>query len=139
MKFPISIPDEQYERLEAVAKAQGKFPDRFVSEAIDFILHLNKQENQILLTGREVAAISDTVGGKTLRTGSDIVKLFQDVFRIKVSGIALDLDMEDTNIMHEQYDSFKDFVTFDQFVADSIKDALGLYLWGSTRGVVSYR
>lgn len=133
------IPYDQLTELAKLAEKRGKSHHELIGEAIDLLLQQNLTENRILLTGAEIAAISDTVGGKTLRTGADIVKLFQNNFKINVSGVELMLDPEDANIMHEQYDGFKGFVTFDQFVSDSIKDALSLYLWGSTRGVVTYR
>lgn len=95
-------------------------------------------EQQIVLKAKEISAISETVGGKTLRTADDIVKLFQQNFRIKVGGAEYDITSEDAQALKDLYTGFG-FMPFDDFVKNIVDDALSLYLWGSTRGTIAFR
>ena len=137
MKLTIQIPDEKYEQLEGVALQQGKTVESFIQEGIDFLKQLNHLDNQILLQGKDVSSISATVGGKTLRTAEEIVKLFQDNFKVRIGDIELQLDVEDAHALQAQFQGgAAGGLSFEDYVCYNIRDALSMYLWGSTRGLV---
>jgi hypothetical protein len=131
MRLTIQIPDEVIDKL-------GKEPAKFIQDRIDFFMKYDPRDAHILLKGKDIANISGTVGGRNLRTAEDVVKLFIDNFRIRVDGVAIDLDVEDANAIKERYSGF-DFMPYNDFLADCVKEGLSLYLWGSTRGTVAYQ
>jgi len=139
MKLTLTIPDEQFEQLEAVAKQQGKLPAKFVSEALNYTMQFNPLENQILLRGPDVSAIGMVTGGHTFRSATDIVRFVQDLAKVKVNGIEFNLEAEDLHALKQQYESFKNFMTFDEYVHQNVNEALSQYLWGSTRGTLAWR
>lgn len=140
MRLTIDFKDDMIEGLEAAAKAQGKSSmKRLIEDNLSAVIAHNARENQIMLNGPQVAAISESVGGKTLRTGEDIVKLFQNMFRITVGGATIDLQPEDAQMLKDMYSGLEGVVTFNEFIRDTVLDSLSLNLWGSTRGVVAYK
>ncbi len=139
MKLTLYIDDKKYDELEALASKRNKTVDALIVDGLDLVAAHNSRENQILLDGAAVAAIAATVGGKTLRSADDVVKLFQTNFRVKLGGVEYDLDVEDAHALKDQYSGFSNFMSYDEFVRDSIREALSQYLWGSTRGTLAYK
>lgn len=141
MKLTITIPDEKYEKLEQVAGLQSLIAERFIERNIDFLMRVNPRENQILLKGSDVDALSRAVGGKTLRTAEDVVKLLIKNFTIGVDGIEFKLTPEDAHTLKAQYEgmSLQNVCPYDEYVSQILEDSLSLYLWGSTTGKFAYR
>lgn len=127
MRIVINVPDEKVELMEAAAKAVG---------AIE-ITKVDPMDHQIILQGKDVAALSAAVGGKVLNTADEIVKLLVDNFRISVSGTTVDLDPEDAHALKDQALNF-DYMSYEDYVRDAVKESMSLYLWGSTRGLMHY-
>lgn len=141
MKLTITIPDEKYEQLEAVAGSQQTYAERFIERNIDFLLKANPKENQILLKGADVDALSQVVGGKTIRSAADVVTLFKKNFIIGVDGIEFKLTPEDAHTLKTQYEgmSLQNVCSYDAYVRQILEDSLSLHLWGSTTGKFAYR
>lgn len=95
------------------------------------------KQNQITLSDHDIDAISQTMGGKLIKTSVDVVKLFKDNFRVSVNGAEVQLDLEDMNALKDQFGSTS-YIDYNKYIGDSIKEALSLYLWGSTKGILQY-
>lgn len=134
-RITLNISDEKHAVLEAVAKSQNSSISHFLESNFNKLLRLNSEQNQILLEGPHVAALSDAVGGKTLSKPEDVVKLMLDVFRLSVNGINVTLDLEDINGLNDTHSSFP-HIPFADYVALNVKEGLAQYLWGSTRGLL---
>src|ERR1051326_3617763 len=139
MKLTITIPDTKYEQLENVAGSQRLTAETFIAKAIDHILKFNPKDNQILLGGSDVNALSQAVGGKTLRNAADIVSLFEKNFTISVGGIELKLTLEDMHALKAQYTGMglEKTLSYEEYVQGIFEDALSLFLWGSTTGTAT--
>jgi len=139
MKISVTIPDEKFEALESVA-GSGKVP-KLLADSVDFLLTYKPKDNNILLNGKQVAAISTAVGGKTLRSGDDLVKLFENNFKIGLNGEGtVTVDPEDLHALRAQWQGmgFDKTTSFDNYVAYVLKDALSLFLYGSTTGQMAW-
>lgn len=141
MKLIITIPDEKYEQLEHVAGSQGLVAESFLAKAIDHTLRYNARENQILLRGSDVNALSQAVGGKTLRNAEDVIALFQKNFLLSVDGISFKLTPEDAHALRTQYHgmALEKVLSYEEYVQGIFEDALSLFLYGSTTGKFAYR
>ena len=141
MKLKLAMPDELYEKLEDKATAQKKEPAQFIVDNLDSLLKLDHLDHQIILNGKQLSAISMAVGGgRTIRTADDLVKLFQDNFKLGLGDLSLTLSPEDAHTLKAQYEGmgFKDTVTYDDYVKWVLSDALSLFLYGSTTGKFAY-
>lgn len=115
-------------------------PDNITINGTDYVRKASSTPlgKRILLQSADIAAIANTVGGRNLATAQDIVKLFQDNFRIMVGGAIIDLDPEDAQALKDQH-AGTTFMTLEEYTTDIIKDALHMFLWGSSRGVTAYK
>ena len=138
MKLILDFNSAILDKLQAAAESQHKSVTKLLEDNLEALAALRPNTNQIMLSGENVAALSDAVGGKTLHNGDDIVRLVQGCFNIRVDGCDVKLQPEDLQQLHDQHTGFT-FLPFEEFVKESVLDSLSLYLWGSTRGTVAYR
>lgn len=140
MRLTINFKDDILDSLETAAKQQGKSVEGLIVSNLETLAKLNPKENQILLKGPEIAALSEAVGGASLKTGADIVKLVQNCFRVGLDGSAqFKFQIEDLELIKEQYQGLETFMTFDEYAVDFIGDAISLHLHGSVRPRVAYK
>ncbi len=142
MKLVVKMPDDRFEQLEAAASRQKKEPSQFVLDNLDALLKYNPIDNQILLDGKAISAIEAAVGGgRAVRTPEAVVKLFQDNFKIGLGGMDLALSKEDAHALKAQYEGmgFTSTMPYEEYVKWVLKDALSMFLWGSTTGTMSLR
>lgn len=134
MIITLRIPDELYDQFQE--KSGGK-AETFITENVDTLLSVNKGDNQITLTGKDIGRISAALGGRLFKSPTDIVHALEASLRMSVDGFSLQLDQEDATALRERFEStgYKDY---GKYIEDSIKEALCMYLWGSTRGVLSW-
>ncbi len=137
MRVEIRIPDEKYDRLNDIAK-ERKFKnlEDLLQTNIDFLPKLDNTKSQILLEHSHVTAITKANGGGIVKTANDIQHIVENALRLSVDGVKVELTLEDANALKEQWQSsgIKDY---SEYLAAVVNESVYLYLWGSTRGVLS--
>lgn len=137
MKLTIRLEDNKFEQLEEVAKANGMGVEHFITSNVDHLLRLNPREHQLLLNAAQLAAISAAHGGKLIQNGDEVVRLVTNALSLNVGDAKVTMAVEDANALREQFASTR-YASFEKYVEDSVNEALSVYLWGSTRGVLTY-
>ena len=140
-RVDVKIPPAQYDKLVRVAGSDSAAQQQFITNAIELACKINPRDNNIVLTGKDVAALSAAVGGKTLRSASDVVSLFERYFKLSVDGISFALDPETALALKEQYAAMglQKTITYEDYVKGIFDDSLSLFLYGSTTGKYAYR
>ncbi len=141
MKFTITMPDEQHDSLVAAAAKQNKSVTKLITDSIPIITQLNPKENQLLLSGKNVSDIGMALGGKTIRSADELVKLFKDNFTLSVDGISFEIAPEDAHALNQQYKgmNYDTSMSYAEYLSSVLTDSLSLYLYGSTSGKFSFR
>lgn len=134
-RITVQIDDDVMDKYIEIAKTASSTVPKLIEKNLDMLFKLDPKENQILLDGKSVAAISEAVGGKILKTQDEVVKMFKDFFTISVNGSAVQLDIEDVQALKDQRSSYP-HLTLEKFIEGNVRDGLSLVLWGSTRGAL---
>lgn len=139
MRLTINFKDDILDTLEVVAKRQGKSVEKLLTDLLPLLATYNPNDNNIVLSGKDVSDLSDAVGGKTLRNGRDIVKLVQQCFTVNVDGAEFKMNIEDLNTLKEQYMGNESFMTFQEYLTQFLEDAVSLHLNGFIQPRVAYK
>ena len=138
MKLTIQIPDQLGEELESLATKRGfKKVETMLERNLEVLKQIDNTRLQVLLDSPDLAKLSDAVGGVTFKSANDVVNLLTGTLRMSVNGCEVTLDPVDANALKEQFTSTT-YQSYAQYINDSINEALSTYLWGSTRGILSY-
>lgn len=134
----VSLNDAIFDKLETTARKNG-FPTvgAFIEAHSEMLAGLDKTKPTITLSLDNISKLSAAMGGKLLRTADDIVKLLIDNFTLSVNGVTVQLDPEDANALEAQFASTQ-YSDKADYLRDSVKEALSVYLYGSTRGILQY-
>jgi|SRR6058998_2723359 hypothetical protein len=95
-------------------------------------------DKQVCLDGKQLEQISQAMGGRRLTNGDEIVGAVLEALTIGVDNALVQLDPEDAHALKEHCEEFS-YSTYDEYVAETVREALHMFLWGSTRGTLAYR
>jgi len=135
MKLTIHIPDDLYDSLETIAaKTNLKTVNTLVEKNIHLLTDITNGP-RIVLEKQHLARMSDSVGGKVFKTADDVSNVFVNNLRIKIGDASVTLRVEDAHAIRDHFDA-TGRVDYEQYVSDTINEALAEYLWGSTQGLI---
>ena len=92
----------------------------------------------VTLTDKTLALLAEYNGGRKLETENDVVILCKSMLSTTIDGAVVTIDPEDAQALKDQFEEFN-YGSYDEYISDTVQEALHMYLWGSTRGRMAYR
>lgn len=140
MRLTINFKDDILDELEALATRQRKPLEKLISDNLLMLASIDPKDHNITLSGKQVGEIQGAMGGKTFSNADELVRAVKECFRVGLDGTSkYTISIEDMQLLKEQYQGYEDWLTFDEFVANYLDDALSLYMHGMVKAKVAYK
>lgn len=132
MKLTLTIPDDQYEKLDATAGKQGAA--KYLADRIDQLITIDPKNAPLVLQDKHLAQLQTLAAGAIFPNPDKLVDWLRSTQTLRFpDGCEVELNSDDLYSLHQQAIGMG-ATSFEDYLREFIQEAVGYTLYGNFSG-----